>query len=170
MRALIALLMFGACSFAAEPAKIGEAVPKLKFTDTRSLPRTLDDFGAKKAIVIAFIDTSCPVAQRYLPTLKDLAKEYKDVQFLALNSNGDDSVVAVALQAVRHDIDFPFGKDFGGECAKALGVTPDAFIQEPTDRPPAGRGRPRAPAEEPPSPPAPSPDPSEEKPKRRKEK
>jgi thiol-disulfide isomerase/thioredoxin len=123
MRVLTALVLLVTGSFAAEPAKIGEAVPKLKFTDARSLPRTLDDFGAKKAIVIAFIDTSCPVAQRYLPTLKDLAKEYKDVQFLALNANDDDRVVAVALQAVRHDIDFPFGKDFGGVCAKTVGIT-----------------------------------------------
>jgi putative transcriptional regulator len=37
--------------------------------------------------------------------------------------------------------------------AEALGVTPDAFLVEPQDRPPQGRGRPpKAKAEEPPAP------------------
>lgn len=109
----------------AESARIGDAAGKLKFTDIRSLPRTLDDFGKKKAYVIAFVNTTCPVAQRYLATLQEMEKEYrsKDVQFLALNSADDDTLIAMATQAVKFDIDFPFGKDFDGACAKKLGVT-----------------------------------------------
>src|SRR5262249_62026746 len=109
----------------AEPVKLGDRVGKLKFTDIRSLPRTLDDFGAKKAFVLVFVNTSCPVAQRYLPTLQSLEKEYrgKDVQFVALNAAEEDTLIAMATQAVKHDVEFPFAKDFDGSCALALGVT-----------------------------------------------
>ena len=63
---------------AADAPKVGDTVGKLKFTDIRSLPRTLDDFGKKKAVVLVFVNTTCPVAQRYLPTLQALEKEYRD--------------------------------------------------------------------------------------------
>ena len=74
---LSALLLASATASAAEPPKIGDRVGKLKFTDIRSLPRTLDDFGTKKAFVLVFTNTTCPLAQRYLPTLQALEKEYR---------------------------------------------------------------------------------------------
>ena len=40
---------------------------------------------------------------------------------------------------------------------RALGVTADAFLQPPAERPPAGRGRPRKDAAPPAAPPAPPP-------------
>lgn len=111
--------------WAAEPVKVGEPVGKLKFTDIRSLPRTLDDFGAKKAYVLAFTNTSCPVAQRYLPTLQALEKEYRDrdVQFVALNPAEDDTIIEMATHAVKHEVEFPVVKDFDATCARVLGVT-----------------------------------------------
>ena len=123
MRLLLAFVFASTVAFAGEPAKIGDAIPNLGFTDTRSLARTLDDLAAKKPIVIAFVDTACPLAQRYLPVLKNLSEEFGGVQFLALNPTESDTVVATALQAVKMDIHFPFGKDFGGACAQSLGVT-----------------------------------------------
>lgn len=122
---LAGLLVFAACGYASDKPKIGETVGKLKFTDTRSLTRTLTDFGKKKAVVLVFTNTSCPLAQKYLPTLTALEKEYraKDVQFASLNASEDDTVIAVATQSVKFDVEFPMLKDFGGACAKALGVT-----------------------------------------------
>jgi thiol-disulfide isomerase/thioredoxin len=117
---------------AQDAVKIGARIDKLKFTDIRYLPRTLDDFKAKKAFVLVFTNTSCPLAKRYLPTLQALQREYlaKDVQFVAVNAAEEDSIVAMATQAVQHEVEFPFVKDFGGACARALGVhrTPEAVI------------------------------------------
>ncbi len=109
----------------AEPPKVGDAIGKLKFTDIRSLPRTLDDFGEKKAYVLVFVNSTCPVAQRYLPILQELENEYRDrgVQFVAVNAAEHDSVIAMATQAVKYEIAFPFVKDFGGVSARQLGVT-----------------------------------------------
>jgi thiol-disulfide isomerase/thioredoxin len=110
---------------AGEPVPIGDRIGKLRFTDIRSLPRTLDDFGPKKAYVLVFVNTSCPLAQRYLPVLQTLEKEYRDqeVQFVAVNSAAEDTLIDMATQAVRHEMEFPFVKDFDGSCARALGVT-----------------------------------------------
>lgn len=141
---IAALLLTPSVVRAEDPLKVGEKVGKFKFTDVRSLPRTLDDFGAKKAFVIVFTNTTCPVAQRYLPTLSTLEKEYraKDVQFLALNAADDDTLVAMATHAVRHEVEFPVAKDFGGVAAKALGVTrtPEAVVLD-ADRVVRYRGR-----------------------------
>jgi thiol-disulfide isomerase/thioredoxin len=133
--ALVLVLSLGVAR-GQDTATVGGPVGKLSFTDIRSLPRTLDDFGAKKAYVLVFTNTSCPVAQRYLPTLQSLATAYKDVQFVAVNADEADTVVATATQAVRYEIDFPFVKDFGGKCAKALGVTrtPEAVVLDAQKR------------------------------------
>lgn len=121
--ALVLLLALGAD--AADSPKVGDAVGKLKFTDIRSLPRTLDDFGQKKAVVLVFVNATCPVAQRYLPTLQALEKEYRDkgVQFVAMNASEEDTLIETATQAVKFEVEFPFVKDFGGACARAVGVT-----------------------------------------------
>jgi len=135
MRLLSALLLV-ACSGvalrAAEPVKIGDRIGKLRFTDIRSLPRTLDDFGTKKAYVLVFTNTTCPLAQRYLPILQALETNYrdKDVQFVSVNAASEDTLIDMATQAVRYEMEFPFVKDFDGSCARALGVTrtPEAVV------------------------------------------
>lgn len=107
---------------AAPPAK---PAPKLTFTDVRYLTRTLDDLPKSKAYVLAFTTTSCPLVNRYLPTLNRLEKDFRDkgVCFLALNVGAEDSITAVADQAVEFDCAFPFVKDNDAKCAAALGVT-----------------------------------------------
>ena len=130
-------------SAAATKIAIGETVPSFTFKDIRYLPRTLDDFGAKKAYVIAFTNLDCPLVKRYLPRLKDLDEAYRDqgVQFISINAAPGDSIVEMAYQAVKADCAFPFCKDFDGEVVRALGVerTPevvvlDAFAQASLSR------------------------------------
>src|SRR5690349_15680592 len=103
---LFAVLAFLVLASASAPAadlpKIGDRVGKLKFTDIRALPRRLDDFGAKKAYVLVFTNTTCPLSQRYMPILRAMEKDYaaKDVQFVAVNAAPDDTLIAMATQAV----------------------------------------------------------------------
>jgi len=139
-RGLLAVLVLlnATAASAQDGPKIGDTVGKLRFTDIRYLPRTLDDFGKKKAYVLVFTNTSCPVAQRYLPTLQELDNAYrgKDVQFVAVNSAEEDTIVAMATQAVRHDMEFPFVKDFDAKVARALGVkrTPEVVVLDADKR------------------------------------
>jgi peroxiredoxin len=135
-RALLATLVLLVCSAAAVAAernvKIGEQVANLSFKDTHYLPRSLADFSKARAFVLVFTNTTCPVAQRYLPVLRTLEKDYRGrgVQFVALNEGADDTIRAIASQAVRHEMEFPFVKDVGGACAKAVGVrrTPEVVV------------------------------------------
>jgi len=117
---------------------IGEVVDGLEFKDIRYLPRTLDDFGDVKAIVIVFTNLDCPLVQRYLPRLVKLDEEYRDrgVQFVSLNVGPNDPMTEVAYQAIRFNAEFPFCKDYTGECAKLLGVerTPEVVVLDSDHR------------------------------------
>lgn len=108
----------------ASPAKIGATVGNLRFKDIRYLTRSLDDLKGKKAYVLVFTTTTCPIVQRYMPRIKKLDEEYrgKGIQFVALNVGGDDMVQDVAQHAIDFGMEFPFVKDIEGSCAKALGV------------------------------------------------
>ncbi|MCA9229894.1 MAG: redoxin family protein [Planctomycetales bacterium] len=129
---------------AAEPSNeyplpaIGEKVADFSFVDLRYLPRKLDEFGDKKAYVIAFTNLDCPIAKRFMPRLKALDEQYREqgVQFLSLNVGPSESIVEVATQALQADIAFPFCKDFSGEAARALGATrtPEVVVLDAEQR------------------------------------
>lgn len=104
---------------------IGTAVADLRFKDIRYVARSLADFGDKKAVVLVFVETGCPLAQKYMPVLDKLERTYRDkgVQFVAVNVGPNDTVVAMAAQAVEYKVDFPFVKDADGKVADAVGVT-----------------------------------------------
>lgn len=103
---------------------IGQQVDEFGFKDIRYLPRTLADFGDKKAYVIMFTTLDCPLARRYLPKLAELDLAYRDqgVQFLAVNVGPNDALREVAYQAIKANCEFPFAKDFDGEVVRALGA------------------------------------------------
>ncbi len=135
---IVVLGFFPVAAWSQDGKKIGDTVPKLRFTDIRYLPRTLDDFGPKKAYVLVFLNTTCPLAQRYLPVLQALEKDLRDkqVQFVGVNSAEEDSLLVMATHAVRFDIEFPFVKDFQGDVAKTLGVrrTPEVVVLDGAKR------------------------------------
>jgi hypothetical protein len=143
--AVLPVLLVAAPAVASEPdIPIGAKVANLTFKDIRYLSRSLDDFPKAKAFVLVFTDTGCPLAQRYLPTLKQLDADYRGqgVAVLAVNVGAGDSIPAMAAMAVRHDCEFPFVKDFDAACARTLGVTrtPEAVVLD-ADRRLRYRGR-----------------------------
>jgi len=118
--------------------QIGDQVARFEFQDTWFLPRSLDDFNAKtfptprRAFVLVFTNTTCPLVQRYWPRLKELEAKYREqgVQFIAVNVGGEDSILDIAAQGVEYDIPFPLVKDVDGQCVAACGVdrTPEVVI------------------------------------------
>jgi len=104
---------------------LGSQPEKFTLKDIHYLPRTLDDFGQSKAYVLAFTTVGCPLVQRYLPRLQELSLHYRGqgVRFIAVNVGSEDSLKEVAYQAIEHGAEFPFLKDFDGQCARALGAT-----------------------------------------------
>lgn len=113
-------------------SKIGDTVGELRFKDIRYVPRSLKDLGDKRAIVIVFTNTTCPIVQKYWPKLKRLHEQYdaQGVQFVSMNASAGDEISEIAKQAIDYAVPFPVVKDASGACAEALGVTrtPEAVI------------------------------------------
>jgi peroxiredoxin len=105
---------------------------------------SLDGLKVKKLVVVVFLGTECPINNAYLPTLADLHKQYatKGVQFLAVNSNHQDTAKRVAKHAKEHDVPFPVLKDKGSTVADLFDAkrTPEAILLD-KDRVIRYRGR-----------------------------
>jgi peroxiredoxin/mono/diheme cytochrome c family protein len=133
-------LLIGLCISAGEcgtdtehkaPA-IGAAVPDFSLRDIHRRTRSLDQFKDKKAFVIVFVGTECPLANLYIPTLVDMHNEYSErgVQFVAINANAQDKFVEVSAHAQERSVPFPVLKDFDQSVADSFGAkrTPEAFL------------------------------------------
>jgi peroxiredoxin len=103
---------------------VGVKVASFTLRDYRGADSSLDQFAAKKAVVLAFVGCECPVARLYGPRLAGLAKEYeaKGVQFLGIDSNQQDGVTQIARFAKESGIEFPILKDVNNVLADQLGV------------------------------------------------
>ncbi len=86
----------------------------------------------KKAFVVVFLGTECPVNNAYMPRLGELYKEYapKGVGFVGINSNRTDTPARVATHAKEHGIPFPILKDTANVVADRFDArrTPEAFV------------------------------------------
>jgi peroxiredoxin len=114
------------------PPAIGSLVADFTLTDVDGRRHSLSDYKNKKAIIIVFVGTECPIANLYYPTLKELHKRYaeKGVRVLAINSNDQDSFADVGAHARQRALPFPVLKDPEHKAADALGArrTPEAFL------------------------------------------
>jgi peroxiredoxin len=114
------------------PPAVGAQVADVTLTDVSGKPRALSEFKAKKAIVVVFVGTECPIANLYFPKLAEMHKLYADkgVEFLAINSNDQDSFADVVEHARERKIPFPVLKDHTQRAADAFGArrTPEAFL------------------------------------------
>ncbi|MCA9078687.1 MAG: redoxin domain-containing protein [Planctomycetaceae bacterium] len=100
--------------------------------DIHRRPVSLSDFADKRAVVVAFIGTECPIANLAVPRLIALHEKYAEqgVQFLAINSNVQDEFIEVSAHAQEREIPFPVLKDFDHSTADAFGATrtPEYFV------------------------------------------
>jgi peroxiredoxin len=114
------------------PPAIGAKVADVAMQDVSGHRRTLGEYKHKKVVVAVFVGTECPLANLYFPTLAEMQKHYADkgVQFLAINSNDQDSFADVVAHARERNLPFPVLKDSGHRAADAFGArrTPEAFL------------------------------------------
>lgn len=129
------VLMGGALAFSADttPQKTAKKIENFSLSAPLDKARvSLGDFKDRKAVVVVFLGTECPINNAYLPVLAQLHKDYaeKGVAFLAINSNRQDAPERVAEHARKHGIPFPVLKDPGNKVADLFGATrtPEAFV------------------------------------------
>ena len=121
---------------AAPPAAQSQKVSGFALKDISGQTVSLANYQDKKAVVVFFIGTECRINNAYTPTFAALYREYtpKGVQFLAINSNKQDSLAKVKAHAKKYGLPFPVAKDDGNVVADLFGATrtPEAFILDPT--------------------------------------
>ena len=95
-------------------------------------PISLNEYKTKKAVVVVFMGTECPINNAYMPVLAELAKTYADkgVQVLGVNSNSNDTPAQIAGHAQKNHLPFPVLRDAANVVADQFGAkrTPEAFI------------------------------------------
>ncbi len=108
------------------------SIPNFTLNDTTGKAVSLADFKERKAIAVVFLGTECPLVNLYAHRLKQLHDEFapQGVQFLAINSNSQDSPEAVAAHAKQHAFPFPVLKDGEHKVADLFKAerTPEAFV------------------------------------------
>jgi peroxiredoxin len=87
-----------------------------------------------RATVIVFWATQCPCVRRYQERVETLAAAWaaRDVAFVGVDSNADDSLEDMARVAASRGVTLPLWRDEGGRLAKALGArsTPTVVLVE----------------------------------------
>ncbi len=94
---------------------VGQRMPNFTLKSNTGETIRLYAYAAqkKKAVVLVFTGTACPVSDVYAPRLAELARKYEPegVVFLAINSNAHESAEDAAKHARELGITFPVLKD-----------------------------------------------------------
>ena len=108
----------------ARTTQIGEVVPKFECKDIRYVRRTLSDLGDHKGFALVFLNTDCPIARRFLPTLRELDACYtaKGIRFVGVFCSPEDTIIEMASFALENELRFPVVKDEDHEACAALGI------------------------------------------------
>lgn len=111
---------------------IGKKISPFTLDNCYGRTVSLDEFRGKKAIVVAFLGTECPLAKLYGHRLQELqtALGNKEVAVIGINSNKQDSLTEVLAYTRRHEITFQVLKDLGNKVADAFAAkrTPEVFL------------------------------------------
>jgi thiol-disulfide isomerase/thioredoxin len=107
-------------------------VADFKLTDLKGRPWSLYGQAGKKAVVIAYLSTECPLSNNYAPVLAELARRYEPqgAAFVAINANPDETAAAIARHAKEFKIPFTVLPDPRQESVAALRpkVNPEVFV------------------------------------------
>src|SRR5271157_1143492 len=93
------LLLFALAAHAQEP-------PAFSFADTDGRTHTAAEWSGKRAVVLFFVSTDCPLSNSYVPELNRIEQAYapRGVAFYAVQ--GDATVAANVVR--RHVKDFGY--------------------------------------------------------------
>lgn len=124
-------LVFSGLAAAAAPA-VPSKVSDFQLRDHRGKVYSLSDYAGKKAKVVVFLGTECPLVRLYSQYLNKLAESLadRDVALLGINSNCQDSLADVAEFIKLYGVEFPILKDIENKVADLFGAqrTPEVYL------------------------------------------
>ena len=131
-RCLLLVVMFFVVASARGDAPVGTKVDDFTLQDHLGATHSFSEWHDKRAVVVVFLGTECPLAKLYGARLAELDAEYrpKGVAFVGIDSNQQDSLLEIGNYVRVHKIDFPMLKDSAGKVAEQFGATrtPEAFV------------------------------------------
>jgi hypothetical protein len=111
---------------------IGAMVADLRFTDIGGRESNMRQLQNGGPLVVVAISPTCPVSKRYLPTIAELEKRFREqrVQLLLFAPTTTDTPELLRETLQEHGISAPCVHDSNGALANALGAraTTDAFL------------------------------------------
>lgn len=114
---------------------IGRMVPNVTLKTLDGQTITLKDAVGQKGLVIAFTNTTCPICQKYGPTLTRLQETLaaKGIKMLFVNPTASESLNAMQGFVKTHQLSGPYVHDREGIFARTLEATSTAevFLLDP---------------------------------------
>jgi peroxiredoxin len=112
--------------------RIGEEVGEFGFRDIVGRTYHVRQLTKLGPVVIVFLSTKCPLAQRYAERLKRLSAHHstRGVTVIGVYANADETADDVASMAAAAGFSFPIVLDSTGYVARRLGatMTPQTFL------------------------------------------
>jgi len=128
-RILIILALSSGALYAAAPVRFD-------LRDTNGTRHTAEEWRARKAVVLFFTMTDCPLANGYVPEMNRMraAYEARGVVFYAVQADNTASDAAVKKYAQEFGYTFPMLNDSQLTLARLTGakVTPEVAVLSPT--------------------------------------
>jgi peroxiredoxin len=131
MKAILGLLVTATLILRPLEVSANDGMPlsRLALVDTQA---KRVDWRCNQWTVFCFLGTECPLARVYGPRLQQMATQYqdRDVQFVGVDSNLQDSVDEIEAYVAKHAIEFPMIRDADQSVADALAVsrTPEVVV------------------------------------------
>jgi peroxiredoxin len=127
---LVLSLLFAVTPNTAEP--LSKQIDAVVLKDSLGTSHALSEWKDRRAVVVVFLGTDCPLARQYGSQLAEVAGRYQaqGVQFVGIDSNQQDSLAAINHYVQVHKIPFPILKDLGNVVADKFAAvrTPEAFV------------------------------------------
>jgi peroxiredoxin len=120
-------------------APLGTKAPFFRLPDAAGKWRSIDDFKAAPALLVAFICNHCPFVKHIRAEFAEVARRYQQlgVAVVGISSNDveqfpEDGPEKMAEEARTYGYDFPYLFDESQDVAKAYGAacTPDFFLYD----------------------------------------
>ena len=125
---LLVLLSFFSLALTGEKMKVED----FTLPDYTGKSHSLSDYKDFHAIVLMFIATQCPVSNAYNSRMVQIYKDYQDknVAFLGINSNKQESIAEIAEHSKENEFKFAVLKDDNNVIADKFEaqVTPEIFV------------------------------------------
>jgi peroxiredoxin len=113
--------------------KMDKKARDFKLKDAMGKTHSLAELSKeKKAAVVMFIATQCPVSNAYNERMAELHDSYKDkeIQFIGVNSNRQEPAKEIAEHSKENGFEFVVLKDLNNKIADYFGArrTPEVYL------------------------------------------